>query len=386
MSQDLFDADVVVIGAGIMGATVAWRLSAVGLNVIAVDKAYPGNELGASGGDTRLFRLLYHEGPDYIASLQNAFQLWRDLEATTGETLFHSTGGLMLAPREHPGIVSILEGAAQYDLPHATWSVDTVRERFPQVSSLTDEIGVWDPASGVLRANRSVMAAGQAALQGGASFLPDVNASAVDSDASGVTVRTTQGPLRARWIVVAAGPWTAQLLPDLQDVVRTRRMVAAWFAPQSAAEYSGERFPVVWRRGHWNMSAIPAVTGEDVKVNGHLAETSITHSDPDCVDRTVHPSDIAPLSAAAEGALNRLLPGPVRHAVYHDTYTTDRRAIIDFVDPHDRILVTTGFSGHGFKLAPAFAEMITDRITDRTSAERLAPYALRRRSLSRVRA
>ena len=79
--------------------------------------------------------------------------------------------------------------------------------------------------------------------------------------------------------------------------------------------------------------------------------------DPEMVDRTVQPADLEPLTAFLE----RRLPaaqGPVVGAgVCLYTCTPSWDFCVDFVPGEPRVLVAGGFSGHGFKFAPAIGEM-----------------------------
>lgn len=59
-------ADVVVVGAGIMGAAAAWALSGRGHAVVVLDARRAGHRDGSSHGSSRVFRRAYRE-PHYIA-------------------------------------------------------------------------------------------------------------------------------------------------------------------------------------------------------------------------------------------------------------------------------------------------------------------------------
>ncbi|MCP9982649.1 FAD-dependent oxidoreductase [Actinomadura madurae] len=70
------DAEVAVIGVGTMGSMAMWRLAERGVEAIGFERYAPGHDLGAAGGNTRLFRLAYMEGAHYVPLLKQALGLW----------------------------------------------------------------------------------------------------------------------------------------------------------------------------------------------------------------------------------------------------------------------------------------------------------------------
>src|SRR3979411_1221025 len=100
MSLNREAAPVAVIGAGLgaHGSSAAYRLAARGASVLGFDRFARGHTLGSSGGLSRIIRLSYYEHPDYVPMLRRAWDLWRELERESGETLLTQTGGLYVGP------------------------------------------------------------------------------------------------------------------------------------------------------------------------------------------------------------------------------------------------------------------------------------------------
>src|SRR5947207_11789980 len=92
------DADVVVIGAGVMGLTTAWRLAIAGADVLVLEQFCVGHHHGSSHGPTRVFRVLYAD-PTYVRMAQRAIPLWRELEDASGSALLNMTGGFHVDDR-----------------------------------------------------------------------------------------------------------------------------------------------------------------------------------------------------------------------------------------------------------------------------------------------
>src|SRR5207247_2214682 len=67
---------------------------------------------------------------------------------------------------------------------------------------------------------------------------------AIEPRAGGVRIVTERARVEAGVAIVAAGPWTKSLLPDLAAPLRVTRQVMAWFAPTEPALFAPGRFPV----------------------------------------------------------------------------------------------------------------------------------------------
>ena len=98
-------ADVIVLGLGGMGSAAAAHVAMRGNSVIGLEQFRPNHDLGSSHGETRIIREAYFESPDYVPLLQRSYDLWRELEQTSGQDLMTVTGGLNIGTVES-GFVS----------------------------------------------------------------------------------------------------------------------------------------------------------------------------------------------------------------------------------------------------------------------------------------
>src|SRR5438105_11217463 len=94
MAARTFDA--IVVGLGAHGSAAAYHLAKRGLRVLGIEQFARGHTLGSSGGLSRIIRLSYYEHPDYVPMLRRAWELWRELERDSRDTLLTQTGGLYL--------------------------------------------------------------------------------------------------------------------------------------------------------------------------------------------------------------------------------------------------------------------------------------------------
>src|SRR5206468_7605280 len=92
--------DVVIVGAGTFGASLAWWLARAGERVTLVDQFEPGDPRASSGGETRLLRCGYGDDADYAMMARRARTLWRELERESGEDLLVECGVAWFAHRQ----------------------------------------------------------------------------------------------------------------------------------------------------------------------------------------------------------------------------------------------------------------------------------------------
>src|ERR1700753_2455530 len=88
---------VIVVGAGVLGATLAHQLVSAGWKVTVVDQHPPGSMLGSSSGVSRLIRFVHGDSRSDALAAWESLSLWRKIEADTGRTLMTRTGLVWLA-------------------------------------------------------------------------------------------------------------------------------------------------------------------------------------------------------------------------------------------------------------------------------------------------
>ena len=72
------DVEVVVVGAGVMGAATARALARAGRDTLLVEQFEPGHERGSSHGSSRIVRLSY-PAVEWVRLAQESYPLWREL-------------------------------------------------------------------------------------------------------------------------------------------------------------------------------------------------------------------------------------------------------------------------------------------------------------------
>jgi sarcosine oxidase len=352
--------DVVVIGAGVMGAATAWQLARSGTHVVLIDRFAAGHTRGASHGASRIYRQAYGSGR-YLRLAAEALPLWRELEAETGAALLTITGGV---DHGDPATVAEIAGTlAAHGVRHEWLDPERAARLWPGMRFAGPVLHQPDRA-GRIDADQAVAAFTAAARGHGVEIRRPLGVTGIDVCGDDlVRVRTTDGVLSARRAVVTAGAWTAGLLDGIAPLpsLRVTQEQPAYFPFR-------DKPPCVARQDDWPtfIHHGPGVYGltdpcGDVKVGFHGTGPVC---DPDRRTFTPEPDGMARLQdyvATWLPGLDRTRPRPISC-----TYTSTPDA--EFVlKRHGPVVVGAGFSGHGFKHAPAVGRVLSDLATDRAT-------------------
>ena len=127
--------EVVIVGAGTFGASLAWWLARSGEHVTLVDQYEPGDARPSSGGETRLFRCAHGPDAEYTAMARRARTLWQQLEDESGEELLVECGMAWFAKREDGWEAASERVFAAQGIPCERLAVAEASELYPSFRS-----------------------------------------------------------------------------------------------------------------------------------------------------------------------------------------------------------------------------------------------------------
>ena len=329
-------ADVVIVGAGLLGLSAAYALRGR-RDVIVLERATVGHARGGSHGPSRIFRFGY---PDrvYVTMARRALDGWRRLEQESGAQLLEMTGQLSFGPGADDVFDALTTaGAPVYRLP-----ANEVAERAPNFAGHGP--AVFEPESGVLAA-ADVLDALRSTVA--CEVREHVWVRSVGDGEDGVRVETNDGTVTARTAIVAAGPWTTGLVPSMHTFATLEHV-----AYVRARESPAPRLPVFIDH------RIPAVYGLPTP-RSDLYKIALHHDgavvDPEADDLGPVPGAVEALEAATRDWLPAFEP----QAVEIDTCLYDNTRDEDFiVDRVGNVVIGAGTSGHGFKFGPVLGELL----------------------------
>ena len=255
----MIGADLIVVGLGAAGAATLYQAARQGARVIGIDRHHPPHDQGSSHGETRITRQAIGEGEEYVPLALRAHELWREIEAETGEALMLSCGALMISPRDlgaaHRGKHHFLErtiaAAKAFSIDHEVLNAAEARARFPQLRVGEGETAYFEPGAGLVYPERCIATQLALAQRHGASLHPGETVLALEPAVGGVAVVTDKGRYEAAGVVVAAGAWAPGLLGGVYgERLALHRQTQHWFAPADPALFGPDRLPVfIWLHG-----------------------------------------------------------------------------------------------------------------------------------------
>jgi sarcosine oxidase len=359
-----------------MGSAALWQLARHGNHVLGVDRYDPPHALGSTHGRTRIIREAYFEHPSYVPLVRRAYDLWAETEQAAGEQLFLRTRGLMIGHETGEIVPGSVASAREHDIPHELLSAGELRKRFPALRPDDGMIALLERRAGILFPEAIVRAQLRLAVESGAELRTNTRVVGWESSPSGVHVDLDPGgSVEARQLVLAAGPWMADLVQQSAIPLMGERQTTHWFLPLDPTGLSPQECPITI----WDCPDGPPFytfpdLGDGVKIAIHHGGP---FAHPDSIDRGITPDD----ERAVRERLAQYLPGAngalSDAAVCIYTNTTDSHFVIDWLHD-DRVLVVSACSGHGFKFASAVGELVAQLIAGEGPAFDISLFALDR--------
>jgi sarcosine oxidase len=366
--------EVAVIGSGVIGSATARALGARGVPAVLLEQFGLGHARGSSHGATRIFRLSYPD-PGYVRMAVLAGEAWARLAAEAGEELLVTTGGLDAGP----GAEACAAALAECGVAHAWLTPGQARERFPGIAVRPGERMLFQPGSGVCLAGRAVAALQRLATRGGVSLRAETPVLSIEPAGDRVVLATPAGEIRARVVVIAAGPWAEGLLAGVVTPVPRLTVTlqqVRYFAPRGA----GGAWPTLieWLDGSLIWYVVPMEGGAPgVKVAVHAPGRAVDPRDGPFGE--IDPA----LEDEAASYVRARLPGLEPAALGPETCLYTMTADEDFVLDHQGpVVVAAGCSGHAFKFAPLLGEVLAGLALGAEPAISLARFSLRRPALA----
>ncbi len=375
--------DVVVVGAGLVGACTALELVRAGLRVTVVERG--GLASGTTAhGEGNILVSDKPPGPELDLAL-DSLRRWHRLADELDDFEFDPKGGLAVATTDDSvrPLLDLAERQRAVGIRADVADGPALRELEPHLSPAL-QVGVHYPQDAQVQPVLAASAALHAAVRRGATFLPHTAVTALERGAGDrlVGVRTTAGRLTPRWVVDAAGPWAADV-----------------------AALAGVALPVRPRRGH---ILVTEPVGRLVRHKVYAADYVATLT-ADTAAAQVSPvvegtrggtvllgssREFVGFDAGTDTALVRRIAGacvamfPVlEHVSLLRTYVGLRPWVPDHLpiighDPRvPGLLHATGHEGAGICLAPGTAALVAALVTGRAPALDPTPFGLDRPGL-----
>lgn len=255
---------VVVVGAGVVGLLTAMECACAGARVDLVDRDDIPSPQATSYDRQRVVRVLHRDDMALTAAAARGQQGWLHIERRLGTQFYHRSGSLtVMSPAAAAASRAQL---AAVGTPSVALSPAELAARYPQIRFPAGLAGVLEPAAGTILADRALTAlAGWLRHQPSVRLHPHRPVTGFDTAA----VRLADGgTLAADRVVVAAGPWSRDLLPAAlgRSLRLYRQSMLACVPTPAMLSWSG--LPAIPRFGNSQGSwLIPPVAGAPARLS-----------------------------------------------------------------------------------------------------------------------
>ena len=358
--------EAVVIGAGIVGLSIALELAERGLSVLVLERE--GVAAGATGVQPGGVRQQFSTRVNCVLG-RESLQVYRSLAERLGvpvDSTFDPCGYLFLAHGAERLEELQRTVALQHELgiPSRLVTPEEAAEIVPGLAIAGVHGGAYCSEDGYFDRPRAVVEAFADAARARGVRIEIAEARAVERDGGAFGIGLADRRVAAERVIVAAGVDTPALLPELELPIETTAKHLFYSDPLP----DGLLRPLV-------VSAERGFAAKQLADGRLLASDLTAAGDPGAAR-----GDWLLRVHAVLGELLPRLAGTAFPTVVSGEYdsTPDAQPIVGAVGPDDGLYVAAGFSGHGFMLAPAIGRRLADLVLGQRPDPDLASFALAR--------
>jgi glycine/D-amino acid oxidase-like deaminating enzyme len=369
-------ADIIVIGGGVVGCSIAYNLAQQGAkNVVLLER----KEIcgGGTAKSCAIVRTHYSIESNLIHAVESLKIFSSFDERVGGEVGWRRTGYLIVGPAEHQEpMESVFRMQNTHGIDTAVLTPAEAHEIHPLLQFEDVDVIGYDSQAGYADPYLTTTAYARRAKELGVDVHTDTAVTDIQLNGDIKTITTTNSSFEAPVVVMAAGPWThnlGQMIGIEFPYVNSRhKVITLKFDKPYQLDW-----PVVKDLTTPDKIYFRSETGGVVLVG------TGDHGDPiDDPDSLRDEVDDAHIERIADLIGNRMpaFADAQYTAGWTGPYdiTPDWNPIVGEVPGYERLYVAVGFSGHGFKLAPTIGEGLASVVLDREARVSIAPYAMGR--------
>ena len=353
-------ADIVIIGGGVMGLSIAYQLARRGVkNVVVLERGTLAD--GASGRNGGGVRMQWSSELN-VRLMQRSIELCSGLAQELGFNIWFRQGGYLFLGKskaERRVMEKNVELQNRCGVPTRMLAPSEARDLVPELSLDGVRCAAYNPKDGVLFPWPFLWGYATQALKRGVQIHLSTPVTAIEHGARGYVIRTPRGDLRAERVVNAAGAWSPTIAkmvgvdvpnrPHRHEILSTEPL-KPFLGPMVSLISSGLYFSQSMRGEIVTGISYPDDDDGDVHLGsrlgflGHLSRELITVmpqlADVKVLRQWAGPYDVSP----------------------------DGHPIVGEAGPPGFYLAC-GFVGYGFMMAPVMGELYADLLTGKARHE-----------------
>ncbi len=359
--------DFLVVGGGIFGITAAIELSKRHYKVGLINPDKLPHHLAASTDISKIVRMEYGSDQDYFQMAEASIAGWLEWNELLGEKLYHEVGFLMLCNHEIESGKQPYEESSFNNLMKAGYKLDLIdhkelTKRFPVFNGGQFRVANFNPKGGFVKSGYAIQHLVNYAKSLGVDIHEGQTAKELLIE-NGVIkgVKTIEGfKFNSEHTIVAAGAHTPSLIPELRPFMKSTGHPVFWIKPQEPRRFTpGELAVFTADIANTGWYGFPLDVENGVLKIGRHTNGEPIHPSRD--DRRVTDEEVKDLRSFLKESIPLLLEAPLiytRKCLYTDTL--DGHYWIARHPEMRGLSVSTGGSGHGFKMGPVLGAISAD--------------------------
>jgi sarcosine oxidase subunit beta len=371
-------ADIIIIGGGVMGASIAYHLAKQGdAQVTLLERqALCNGTTGRSGAIVR-----QHYSSDFtIRMARDCLAVFQHFDERVGGDCGFATTGMIVMVNEHGAEALRANVKMQQELGVDTRLIlpEEVSDAAQGYSGSGVALACYEPGTGVADPMATTHCFARRARDFGSTIREGVSVTQILTASERVVgVRTDAGDFQASKVVLSANVWSVALAQSIGislPITATRHPMLALRRPNDFGGRSG-------------LHAVGLDLTRDIYVRPDTggmtlvgsSENVFTPSNPDNYAQGLTEQEIAHFQSMAGGsipALTRAVPRGGWAGIYDDT--PDFHPILDELPGYEGLYGALGFSGHGFKLSPSVGEWMAQLVLTETKPHDMHHFAFDR--------
>ncbi|KAL2897499.1 putative sarcosine oxidase [Bienertia sinuspersici] len=365
--------DVIVVGGGIMGSCTAYQTAKRGYTTLLLDQFDMLHYRGSSHGESRTLRVTYPESY-YPCMVVESSKLWDEAQSEIGYKVLYPTNQLDIGQASDRSLQAVIRSCQSNSIEFRVLDhAQVAKEYGGGVVVPEDWIGVVSKGAGVIKPTKAVCMFQTLAFHNGATLKDNrkvIDIRKADDDTGGCVVATDKREtFYGRKCVISAGAWTNKLLKKVigRDIPIKPLETTLWYwkvKEEYEKDYSIDGgFPTFAGYGCPYIYGTPSLEYPGlIKIGVHGGK----FVDPDKRTWTPEPelADVIKnwVRDRFGGRVDHDRPISVQSCMY--SMTPDEDYVIDFIGGEfgKDVIVTGGFSGHGFKMGPVIGRVVADLV------------------------
>tara|TARA_B100001142_G_scaffold198764_1_gene197530 strand:- start:337 stop:1530 length:1194 start_codon:yes stop_codon:yes gene_type:complete len=370
-------SDIVIIGGGIIGCSIAMYLSQKGVDSITLIEM---NSLssGATHKSGAMIREFYQN--DFL--IEMAKESKKLFEKSTIK--INKSGRLYLFSEENKSAVEKnMELNQKIGVNLDILSKEKIEKFIPDINLNNVEIGFFEPDAGYVDSVESTYYFAKQAQKNGVNICTQTKLESIELNKNKIkSVTTNKGTIQTNKIINATGAWANYINKSVDENLP----IFALRVQQAFLKMNSYFDPVKYcLMDYVNGTYMRPDLGNNYIVGEELGFEQSDIVSPDYYNKSSDNDIISNYKSKIENRIPRFKQSILKggHAALYDM-TPDSNPIIGKSHKIENLYFAVGLSGHGFKLAPIIGKLLSDLIVDNKTDSLLEKFQASRFTINKL--